>query len=85
VKGFHLLGQDLVASLLAEEHEQFADGAVDQLPFTDLLLTEGNEGNEEGGGPACLFAVGIAAAGHASVTDLPLTEGNERGNRPTSG
>jgi hypothetical protein len=74
VQGFHLFSQGLVAGLLAEEHEQFADGTVDQLPFTDLLLTEGNEGNEEGGRPTCLVAVGIAAAGHASVTDLPLTE-----------
>jgi hypothetical protein len=29
VQGFHLLGQDLVAGLLAEEHEGFADGIVD--------------------------------------------------------
>ena len=58
------------AGRVAEEHEQFADGAVDQLPFTDLVLTEGNEGNEEGGRPTYLVAVGIAAVGHASVTVL---------------
>jgi hypothetical protein len=40
VQGLHLLSQDLVGGLLAEEHEEFADGTVDQLPFTDLLLTE---------------------------------------------
>jgi hypothetical protein len=58
VQGFHLLSQDLMAGLLAEEQEQFADGTVDQPPFTDLLLTEGNEDNEDGGRPNCVVAVG---------------------------
>jgi hypothetical protein len=38
VQGLDLLRQDLVAGLLAEEHEQFADGAVDQLPLLGLVL-----------------------------------------------
>ena len=38
--------------------------------FTGGGLTEGNEGNEEGGRPTYLVAVGIAAVGHASVTVL---------------
>jgi hypothetical protein len=58
VQGFNLLSQDLVAGLLAEEHEEFADGTVDQPPFTNLLLTEGNEDNEDGGRLTCVVAVG---------------------------
>jgi hypothetical protein len=29
VQGLHFLRQDLVAGLLAEEHEEFANGAID--------------------------------------------------------
>jgi hypothetical protein len=78
VQSFNLLSQDVVAGLLAEEHEEFADGAVDQLPFTDLPLTEGNEDNEDGGRATLLPLlppVEKAAAGHASCTDLPFTGG----------
>jgi hypothetical protein len=38
VQGFNLLSQDVVAGLLAEGHEQFADGTVDQLPLLALVL-----------------------------------------------
>ena len=33
VQCLHFLSQDLVAGLLAEEHEELADGAVDLLPL----------------------------------------------------
>jgi hypothetical protein len=36
---FCLLSQNVVAGLLAEEHEQFADGAVEQLPLLGFGLT----------------------------------------------
>jgi hypothetical protein len=37
-QGLHLLSQNVVAGLLAEEHEKSADGTVDQLPLLVLVL-----------------------------------------------
>ena len=36
MQGLHFLGQNVVAGLLAEEHKQFADGAVEQLPLFEM-------------------------------------------------
>jgi hypothetical protein len=38
VPGLDLLSQDLMAGLLAEEHEDLTDGAVDHLPLLVLVL-----------------------------------------------
>jgi hypothetical protein len=40
VQGLHLFSQNVVAGLLAEEHEKSADGTVDQLPLLVLVLAE---------------------------------------------
>jgi len=38
VQGLDLLGQDLMAGLLAEEHKEFANGAIDGLLLLGLVL-----------------------------------------------
>jgi hypothetical protein len=56
VQCLHLLSQDIMAGLLAEEHEEFANGTVDQLPLLGLVL-------------AGLAGVGVCGPGQLQLLD----------------